>query len=46
MGGHTLVADPWGDVTLADDGVLLMDLDPDRPAAVRAEFPVLRDRRL
>ena len=46
MGGHTLVADPWGEVSLSDAEVLLMDLDPQRPAAVRADFPVLRDRRL
>ena len=48
MGGHTLVADPWGEV-IADvtgPGILQMDLDPERPAQVRAEFPVLRDRRL
>ncbi|MFN8127114.1 MAG: nitrilase-related carbon-nitrogen hydrolase [Candidatus Nanopelagicales bacterium] len=48
MGGHTLVVDPWGEVVgdLQEPGVLLLDLDPDRPARVRAEFPVLRDRRL
>ncbi len=46
MGGHTLVADPWGEVSLGETEVLVMDLDPDRPAQVRAQFPVLRDRRL
>jgi predicted amidohydrolase len=48
MGGHTVVVDPWG-ATVGDlqgPGVLLVDIDPDRPAHVRAEFPVLRDRRL
>lgn len=48
MGGHTMIANPWGDVVgdLVQPGVLLMDLDPGFPAQVRAEFPVLRDRRL
>jgi predicted amidohydrolase len=48
MGGHTLIADPWGEIVadLTEPAVLTMDLDPDRPAQVRAEFPVLRDRRL
>ena len=48
MGGHTVVVDPWGQVAavLDEPGVLVIDLDPDRPAQVRAEFPVLRDRRL
>lgn len=48
MGGHTLIADPWGEVVgdLTEPGVLTMELDPDRPAQVRAEFPVLRDRKL
>jgi predicted amidohydrolase len=48
MGAHTLVADPWGDVVadLTEPGVLSVDLDPDVPARVREEFPVLKDRRL
>lgn len=48
MGGHSLVVDPWGEVAgdLTEPGVLLMDLDPQRPAQVRADFPVLRDRKL
>lgn len=48
MGGHPLVADPWGRVVgdLTEPGVLLMDRDPERPAQVRAEFPVQQDRRL
>lgn len=49
LGGHSLVIDPWGEV-LAGTGdgeeVLWADLDPDRVAEVRDEFPVLEDRRL
>ncbi len=48
MGGHSVIVDPWGEVTaeLTQDGVISADLDPDLPHRVRAEFPVLRDRRL
>lgn len=48
MGGHTVIVDPWGEVIteIIDPGVLSADLDPDLPLRVRAEFPVLRDRRL
>ncbi|MFC3478967.1 nitrilase-related carbon-nitrogen hydrolase [Halobacterium litoreum] len=46
--GRSTVYDPWG-TTLAstDEGpdIVFADLDPDRPAEVRAEFPALRDRR-
>lgn len=48
LGGHSLIVDPWGD-TVAEStgpGVLAADIDPGFPAVVRAEFPVLRDRRL
>ena len=45
--GHSMVVDPWGEV-LAEAGpdqqVLTVELDPARVTAVRAEFPVLRDR--
>ncbi|MBL3686312.1 carbon-nitrogen family hydrolase [Leucobacter zeae] len=47
LGGHSRVVDPSGEV-LAECGpgeeVLLVDLDPARVAAVRAEFPVIADR--
>ncbi len=50
LGGHSLIADPWGDLLVADDTVdelaIEADLDPTEPAKVRASFPVLRDRRL
>lgn len=48
MGATTLVVDPWGEVVaeLGEPGVLRAELDPDQPNAVRAQFPVLRDRRL
>lgn len=46
--GRTTVYDPWG-TTLASAGdeptTVTADVDPDRVAAVRDEFPVLRDRR-
>ncbi|MWV64998.1 carbon-nitrogen family hydrolase [Halorubrum sp. JWXQ-INN 858] len=46
--GRTTVYDPWG-TTLAssDEGptTVAADVDPDRVADVRAEFPALRDRR-
>jgi predicted amidohydrolase len=46
--GRSTVYDPWG-TTLASTGdhpdVVFAELDPDRPAAVREEFPALRDRR-
>jgi predicted amidohydrolase len=43
------VVDPWGEVLAeAGDGeeVVTVTLDPARVPATRAEFPVLRDRRL
>ena len=46
--GRSTVYDPWG-TTLASTGdspdIVFADLDPDRPAGVREEFPALRDRR-
>ncbi|MGQ0846868.1 MAG: carbon-nitrogen family hydrolase [Sporichthyaceae bacterium] len=47
--GHSLVVDPWGEIVAeADDspGVLEVEIDVDRVAQIRAEFPALRDRRL
>lgn len=48
MGGRTMVVDPWGQVVSQVDeaGVLYAELDPAEPDRVRAQFPVLRDRRL
>jgi predicted amidohydrolase len=47
LGGHSRVVDPWGEV-VAEAGdteeVLVVDIDPARVAATRAEFPVLADR--
>jgi predicted amidohydrolase len=47
--GHSMVVDPWGEV-LAEAGpgeeALSVTFDPARVTATRAEFPVLRDRRL
>ncbi|MGY3337348.1 putative amidohydrolase [Streptomyces filamentosus] len=45
--GHSLVVDPWGEV-LAEAGpgeeVLRAVLDPAQPAAIREDFPALKDR--
>ncbi|MCX4779761.1 carbon-nitrogen family hydrolase [Streptomyces sp. NBC_01264] len=47
--GHSLVVDPWGEV-LAEAGpgeeVLTVDLDPQKVAETREQFPALKDRRL
>jgi predicted amidohydrolase len=46
--GRSTVYDPWG-TTLASSGddptLVVTDLDPERVATVREEFPALRDRR-
>lgn len=45
--GHTLVADPWGEVLACREegaGVVFADLDPARMAAVRESLPALRHR--
>ena len=47
LGGHSRVVDPWGTVRLElgdDEEVGVCEIDPDQVAAVRQEFPVLRDR--
>jgi predicted amidohydrolase len=49
LGGTSLVADPWGELTVVagrEEEVIVIDIDPGAPERVRAEFPVLRDRRL
>ncbi|MCK2035722.1 carbon-nitrogen family hydrolase [Microbacterium sp. SSW1-49] len=49
LAGHSRVIDPWGNVLLeADDaeGIFSIDVDPDIVRQVRAEFPVLGDRKL
>lgn len=47
--GHSLIVDPWGDV-LAEatdaDRHVVADIDPQRPARLRQEFPALANRRL
>ncbi|MCL9817063.1 carbon-nitrogen family hydrolase [Natronocalculus amylovorans] len=47
--GRSTIYDPWG-TTLAgagdDETIVTAELDPDRVAAIRADFPSLRDRRL
>lgn len=47
LGGSSRVVDPSGAVLAecgTDEEVLVVDLDPARVAAVRAEFPVIADR--
>jgi nitrilase len=47
--GHSLIVDPWGEV-LAEaptgDCHVSAEIDPDRPARLRREFPALSNRRL
>ena len=46
--GDSVILDPLGepvDEAGADETILLADVDPERVAAVRAEFPFLADRR-
>jgi predicted amidohydrolase len=48
LGGHSRVVDPWGVVLAeagAEEGVTVCEVDPGVVDAVRAEFPVLADRR-
>ena len=46
--GHSLVADPWGEVLAEMDeapGLAFVEIDLDRIAEVRARIPVLAHRR-
>ncbi|MCF2526546.1 carbon-nitrogen family hydrolase [Yinghuangia soli] len=49
QGGHSMVVDPWGEI-LAEAGtgfqVLTAEIDTALVAKTRADFPVLKDRRL
>ncbi|MFF8591782.1 carbon-nitrogen family hydrolase [Streptomyces sp. NPDC015220] len=45
--GHSIVVDPWGEVLAEaghDEQVLTVDLDPEKVAATREQFPALKDR--
>ena len=47
--GHSLVADPWGEVLgvrVDGEGVVLAEMDSDRIQQVRAQLPALQNRRL
>ncbi|MGI9093201.1 MAG: nitrilase-related carbon-nitrogen hydrolase [Mycobacteriales bacterium] len=47
LGGHSMVVDPLGEIVAeAGDGeqTLVVDIEPERVDAVRAEFPFLTDR--
>lgn len=47
--GHTMIVDPWGAVMAEQEsgsGAVVADLDPDRLANTRRNFPVLGHRRL
>jgi predicted amidohydrolase len=49
LAGHSMVIDPWGQVLAeagGDEQVLSVEIDLATVAKTRAEFPVLRDRRL
>ena len=46
--GHSMVVDPWGEVILEageDPGLFELELDLELLASVRAQMPVLKDRR-
>ena len=46
--GNSLVVTPWGEVTPrlgAEEGLLMADLDLDRVEKVRAQLPLLKQRR-
>ncbi len=46
--GHSLVADPWGEIIAEagdEEAVLLAQIDPDRVHKVRTELPSLQHRR-
>ncbi|MGC5341778.1 carbon-nitrogen family hydrolase [Streptomyces sp. DT24] len=48
LGGHSRVVDPWGTVLAeagTEEGVTFCEADPSVVPRVRAEFPVLADRR-
>ena len=47
--GHSMICDPWGRVLAeqsAGNCVVAVDIDPQLPAKLRAEFPALSNRRL
>lgn len=47
LAGHSVVVDPWGEVLAEagpDEEVLTADFDPAKVAAIRAQFPALKDR--
>lgn len=49
LAGHSVVVDPWGNTVAEagpDEQVLQADIDIETVSDIRAEFPVLRDRRL
>jgi predicted amidohydrolase len=49
LGGHSLVVDPWGRTVVEggdNEEVLTVEIDLALVDKTRAEFPVLRDRRL
>lgn len=48
LGGISRVVDPWGHVlhesSPTEEGVAIIDIDPERVAEVRRDFPVMSDR--
>ncbi|MDR7303761.1 nitrilase-related carbon-nitrogen hydrolase [Haloactinomyces albus] len=49
LGGHSRIVDPWGEVLVeagTEEGITCCEVDIGAVGRVRAQFPVLRDRRL
>lgn len=47
--GHSMIVDPWGRILAeceAGEGLALADIEPDRVAGLRRDFPALSNRRL
>lgn len=49
LGGNSMVVNPWGEIVVRAgerEEMLTVVIDPERTAAVRAEFPALNDRQI
>ncbi|MDX1404710.1 MAG: carbon-nitrogen hydrolase family protein [Woeseiaceae bacterium] len=47
--GHSAIVAPWGQIIAekaAGDGIVVADIDPDKPRQLRRDFPVLKHRKM